>query len=294
MKLELDCVTCNVNQVIKMAKQFELGQSAGEEMMKEVLCYLSVADYSQCNPAITSKVWEIIVKHVGDSDPYKDIKRFYNDEMMKMADIVKEKMNQSKNPFVTGLKIAITGNLIDFAAKHSFNMDMVKDRIMNVDDIHLAIDDSGKLYDDMKRAKSLLYLGDNCGEIVMDKFFIEYLRKEFPELDIYFAVRGEFVLNDITREDADEVGMEEVAKVVDNGDNSPGTVIDRTSDEFRELYYDADVVIAKGQGNYESLSETDRKNVFHLFMAKCDIVAKSAGTELMSIVCVENNGAERK
>ncbi|MEA3423796.1 MAG: ARMT1-like domain-containing protein [Bacillota bacterium] len=294
MKLELDCMICNINQVIKMAKQFKLNKTDQEKMMKEVLGYLSDADYSKCNPAITADTWEIIVKHVGDSNPYKEIKRFYNDEMMKMADIVKEKMCQSKDPFVTGLKIAITGNLIDFAAKHSFNVDMVKDRIMNVDDIHLEIDDSGRLYNNMKHAKSLLYLGDNCGEIVMDKFFIEYLREEFPKLDIYFAVRGKSVLNDITWEDAEEVAMKEVAKIVDNGDNSPGTVIDRTSDEFKELYYDADVVIAKGQGNYESLSETDRKNVFHLFMAKCDIVAKSAGTEIMSIVCIENNGVERK
>jgi len=159
---------------------------------------------------------------------------------------------------------------------------------MNINAISLVVDHSESLYQRLKTARSLMYLGDNCGEICLDKLFIKYIKKEFPNIKIYFGVRGQAIVNDVTLEDAQMVAMEEVAEVIENGDSSLGTVIERVSDEFREKFYNADVVIAKGQGNYESLSEIDRNNVFHLFMAKCNPVSNSLGVKTLSIVCVEN------
>jgi uncharacterized protein with ATP-grasp and redox domains len=288
MKLDLNCITCNVDQAIKIMDLFNVERSKREEMMREVLKYLSNADYSKCNPEVIGGTWDIILKYIESDNPYSDLKKYYNIEVLKMTDEIENLIENSDNKFNTVLKIAISGNLIDFAAKHKFDLEMLKKKIMNIYELKLTIDDSKILYDSLKTAKTVMYLGDNCGEICLDKLFIKYIKKEFPNIKVYFGVRGKRIVNDVNFDDAIMVGMQDVADIIENGDGSLGTVIERVSDKFRKIFYDADVVIAKGQGNYESLSETNKKNVFHLFMAKCDPVSSSLGVKTMSIVCVEN------
>lgn len=288
MKLDLNCITCNIDQAIRVMDLFEVERSKKEDMMREVLDYLSRVDYCKCNPEVIGGTWEIILKYIKKDNPYDEIKKYYNREVLKMSDDIDALIESSDKPFHTALKIAISGNLIDFAAKHRFDLDMLKQKIMNIHELNLTIDESDKLYEKLKQAKSVMYLGDNCGEIGLDKSFIKYMKKEFPNLQVWFGVRGKAIVNDVTLEDAQMVGMHEVAEVIENGDGSLGTVMGRVSHAFRERFYAADVVIAKGQGNYESLSEIDRNNVFHLFMAKCDPVSSALGVQTLSIVCVEN------
>ena len=130
----------------------------------------------------------------------------------------------------------------------SINLILIaKRKIENINEISLAIDHSKELYDKLKTAKTLMYLGDNCGEICLDKLFIKYIKAEFPDIKIYFAVRGKAIVNDVTLDDAKMVGMEEVAEIIENGDYSSGTVIERVSDEFKEKFYGVDVIIAKAR-----------------------------------------------
>ncbi|WP_234123896.1 damage-control phosphatase ARMT1 family protein [Clostridium hydrogenum] len=288
MKLNFNCIKCNVNQVIQVMDLFKAERSKKEEAMREVLTYLSKTDYDRCNPEVIEGTWRIILKHIEKDDPYKDIKKYYNYEVLKIEKEVEKIIENSKNKFNTALKIVIAGNLIDFAAGHEFNIKMLEKQIANIEKTKLAIDDSEILYEHLKGAKSIIYLGDNCGEICLDKIFIKYIKKEFPNIKAYFGVRGKAIVNDVTIEDAQMVNMKEVAEVIDNGDGSLGTVISRVSSEFKNKFYDVDVIIAKGQGNYESLCEVDRENIFHLFMAKCEPVAKSLDVKTMSIVCVKN------
>lgn len=288
MKLDLNCITCNINQAIKIMELFEVDRNIKEEMMREVLEYLSNADYSKCNPEIIAGTWDIILKYIENDNPYGDIKKYYNMEILKMTEAIDSLIENSDDKFNTALKIAIAGNLIDFAAKHKFDLEMLKEKIMNIEGLNLAINHSKDLYERLKTAKTVMYLGDNCGEICLDKLFIKYIKSEFPNIEVYFGVRGKIIVNDVTFDDALMVGMQEVAAVIENGDSSLGTVIERVSDEFKEKFYHADVVIAKGQGNYESLSESDKNNIFHLFMAKCEPVSNALGVKSMSILCVEN------
>ena len=267
---------------------FHVGRNKKEEMMREVLEYLSNVDYSKCNPEVIAGTWDIILKYIENTNPYEDIKKYYNMEVLKITEAIENLIEKSDDKFNTALKIAIAGNLIDFAAKHKFDLEMLKEKIMNIEEINLAIDHSKELHECLKTAKSVMYLGDNCGEICLDKLFIKYIRSEFPNIKVYFGVRGKIIINDVTIDDARMVGMQEVADVIENGDGSLGTVIQRVSTEFKEKFYHADVVIAKGQGNYESLSETDKNNIFHLFMSKCEPVSSSLGVKLMSILCVKN------
>jgi damage-control phosphatase, subfamily I len=288
MRLNFNCITCNINQAIRIMDLFEVGINKKEKMMREVLKYLSDVDYSKCNPEVMGGTWDIIIKYIGTDNPYGDIKKYYNMEVLKMTEGIENLIEHSDDKFDTALKIAIAGNLIDFAARHKFDLEMLKKKIMNIKEINLAIDHSKNLYECLKTARKVMYLGDNCGEICLDKLFIKYIKNEFPNINVYFGVRGKNIVNDVNFDDAQMVGMKEVAHIIENGDGSLGTVIERVSEKFKEKFYDADVVIAKGQGNYESLSEIDKSNIFHLFMTKCEPVSNSLEVKTMSIVCVEN------
>jgi len=265
----------------------KLDSNSKEVIMREVLGYLHDTDYARSNPEVIQGTWDIIIKHINNTNPYGEIKNYYNRKVLNIADRIRNLINKSEDKFNVALKIAITGNLIDFAASHAFDEKMLLEKINTINEQHMPIDDSKKLYEKLKTAKMLLYLGDNCGEIVIDKIFIEYINTIFPELKVYFGVRGKPIVNDVTQEDANMVQMQDVAEVISNGDGSLGTVIEKTSRAFQDVFYKADVIIAKGQGNYESLSEIDRNHIFFLFMAKCDTVASSLNVANLSIVCAE-------
>ena len=288
MHLNLDCILCDIQQVLTVTDLLKLDAANKEIIMRNVLDYLHSTNYERSNPEVIRGTWDIITNHVKDKDPYKEIKSYYNAELSKLADEIKALISQSQHKFDTALKIAITANLIDFAANHSFDEGMLLNKINNANAQHLEIDDSKELYEKLKAAGTLLYLGDNCGEIVVDKIFIECIKTFFPAIKIYYGVRGEPIVNDVTIEDANMVQMQDVAEVISNGDGSLGTVIKRTSPAFRDAFYQADVIIAKGQGNFESLSEEERDNIFFLFMAKCQAVASLLHVPKLSIVCVEN------
>lgn len=288
MKLNLDCILCNLKQVLTVTELINLESADKEVIMRKTLGYLESTNYNRSNPEVIKGTWDIITEHIKDKNPYQGIKRYYNTELSKLSEKIRNIIAQSPNKFDTALKIAITANLIDFAASHSFDEAMLLKKITNANEQCLAIDDSNILYERLKTAGTLLYLGDNCGEIVLDKIFIEQLRKEFPNINVYFGVRGEPIVNDVTVEDAAMIQMQEVSEVISNGDGSLGTVIEKTSPAFKEIFYKADVIIAKGQGNFESLSEARRGNIFFLFMAKCDAVASLLHIPKLSIICAEN------
>lgn len=287
MNLNLNCILCNLKQVLTVTDLVKVDAAQQELIMREVLGYLQNTNYQRSNPEVIKGTWDIITQHIQNENPYKDIKNYYNGVVMEMADPIQRLIQESDDAFQVALKIAITGNLIDFASNHHFDASMLLEKINNIHKQPLVIDDSKKMYEKLKAAKTLLYLGDNCGEIVLDKIFIAYLKQVVPNLKVYFGVRGKPIVNDVTVEDAEFVQMQEVAEVISNGDGSLGTVIEKTSIAFKKVFYKADVIIAKGQGNYESLSEIKREHLFFLFMAKCDAVAQSLHIANLSIVCAE-------
>ena len=147
----------------------------------------------------------------------------------------------------------------------------------------MAIDDSQLLRRELKRARSVFYLGDNCGEIVLDKLFLSCL--DVPVK--YFAVRGGPVINDATYQDARMVEMRDVAKVVTTGDNAPGAVWESTSEEFKDVFLNADVIISKGQGNLEGLMDVPHQNIYFLLVTKCDLIAGRMGTKKGEFIVIK-------
>lgn len=289
MRLHLECLTCNINQVIKIMNILQIETSKRENIMSAVLQSLANQDYGKCNPEVMKETWQVIVEHTGNVNPYKDIKTYYNQEVMKMVEDMQKIIATSSQPLYTAIKIAIAGNLIDFAAKHHFSIDSLIQKMEKIESCPMGRDDSNQLFHDLKSAKTVLYLGDNCGEIVLDKVCIQTL-KQYYNIDVYFGVRGLPIVNDVTMEDANACHLDEVATVIGNGDGSLGTVIPLTNNAFQEVFHKADIVIAKGQGNYESLSEIKNKNIYHLFMVKCEVVANIAKVKPGDIVCMKNKG----
>ena len=288
MKLQPECVTCIIAQVKNVTTMFELSEDEKKAAMDDTHAYLAQANYEGCTPESMGELWQILLGHVGGEDPYASIKSLCNQEAMKMLPEAQQKIARAKEPFTVALKYAIAGNLIDYGLEHPVTIEEQNAQIDAIANTTFSIDDSDLLLLALANAKTMLYLGDNAGEIVFDKLLIEQIRKRFPALELSFVVKGSPVLNDVTYADAQEVGMPELARVIDNGDASPGTVLPRTSKAFRSAFAEADVILSKGQGNYESLSGVEKEHLFFLFTAKCDTVCVDAGVPKLSIVCMEN------
>ena len=183
------------------------------------------------------------------------------------------------------MKYAVIVNIIDFNPIHNSTLEEIMDFINQADELEFQINHMEQLKQEIKKAKSVLYLGDNCGEICFDKLFIKEIKKQNPNILIYFGVRGEPVINDSIESDAYEVGINEYATIISNGDGSLGTVLERTSTEFQKNFEEVNIVISKGQANYECLSECEKKGIFFLLMTKCEVIAEDIGVPVKSLIC---------
>lgn len=228
-----------------------------------------------------------MTRETGQEDPYGEIKKRYNRMLLEEEEELRLSVKRLEDPLCGALRLAAAGNQIDFAGSREvrFVMEEVYRRMNGT----LAVDDSGQLFEDLKDAKSVLYIGDNCGEIVLDKLFIEEIRKQYPDLSITYGVRGKPIVNDVTILDARMTGMERVAEVIENGSGALGTVLTDTSLQFplqfRNVFERADVIISKGQGNFESLSECTDKNIYHLMMVKCERIAGILKAPVGELIC---------
>ena len=289
MKANVECMICSIKQVMKVSKVLNKTKEEEQAVVKKSLRMLSEVKFDVSNPYISAKNWEIITSSYKNLDPYSEIKKMYNDLLISVYDETKSLLDSVDDRFTTALKMAVIGNLIDMGAKHTFTKDMVLDKIKGHSDLEFKIDKSLVLKNQILKARKLLYIGDNCGEIVLDKLFIEVIKEINPNIDILFGVRGGPILNDVTYEDAIAVGMDEFATIISSGVKAPGTLLDISNADFVEAFNSADVIIAKGQGNFESLSETYQDNLFLIFIAKCELVANTIGIDLLDIVVHQNN-----
>ena len=289
MKTSLMCMECNLKQLIKISELLKVSEIQKEKAAKRLFKVLSEVDYNQTNPEIMEKTWQVITSEFDNENPYKEIKENYNNLLLSIYEETKQIVKKADNKFITALKIAVIGNIIDFGARHQFNKEMLLNQIKNAHEIFFKIDYVEQLKSSLQKGKQLLYIGDNCGEIVLDKIFIETINEMFPNIKIYFSVRGNPILNDITMEDAKMVKMDEVVEVISSGTQIPGTVLQKSSKEFQSIFHSSDVIIAKGQGNYESLSDLKREGLFLLLMSKCDFVSETLGVKTMDYIVIHNN-----
>lgn len=288
MKTAVECIPCLITQGINISKHNNVNEENTEKLIKEILLTLSTENFSNSTPPhLVKLIYKISRKYTGNIDPYKDIKREYNDLILKMVPRLQQLIDQSENPLDEAIKLAVTGNIIDFGTSHTITEELIYEKINEVEKTSFSVDAKKSLYKKLESAKTLLYLGDNCGEIVFDKLLIKEIKKSYPHVKITFVVRGGFVLNDVTLDDATQVSMQDEVIVIDNGDNASGTIIENCNEAFVEEFYSADLIISKGQGNYETLSEANRKAIFFLFMTKCQHITTALNVPMFSLMCKE-------
>ena len=286
--LDLECVHCVLNQLISTTKLAGVPEKRRRELMQRAFELLARNGIDRNNSEVIGEVYRLVTAEIGDENPYRQVKRDFNEGMLRICPEVRAHIRASADPLAAAVRASIAGNLIDIAALGlDITMDAAMAKVREVDEIGLSIDDCAALSRALSEAKTLLVLGDNCGEIALDKLLIETIRELYPNIRVQYGVRGMPIVNDVTREDAAQVGMEEVAEVIDNGDGLLTTLLYRTSAEFNRAFESADVVICKGMGNYEGLYFCDRPNLFFLLIAKCEVVARMAGAPKGSILCIQ-------
>ncbi len=265
-----ECIPCILTSYLRLVETGVVPGSLQEVIFRRLLEFLSRVDYNLSPPALAREMHRLIRESVHDRDPYHRVKDKYNRLMLELYPEFERMINGSGDPFDKAMRLAIAGNVIDFGTSFQLDVMTAINKVMEAD---LAIDDSLVLRRDLERAASLLYIGDNCGEIVLDKLFLACM--DVPEK--YFAVRNSPVINDVTPEDADITGMGKVARVITTGDDAPGAVWESASDEFKDVFKTVDVVISKGQGNLEGLLNVTHDHIYFLMVIKCDFIAERVG-----------------
>ncbi|MBN1820942.1 MAG: DUF89 family protein [Prolixibacteraceae bacterium] len=264
-------------------KKFGIKKEDQLVLQEELNFEISRIDYRKSfSPEVTRNIIEKLKHFSPISDPYEVEKKESNLMLLSRYPEFQKLVKESPNQFDTALRLAIAGNIIDFGPAHRFNIDETIKRVLKSE---FAIDHSGQLKKAIKKAETILYLGDNCGEIVLDKLFLETINHQ----NVWFAVRDKVVLNDITMKEALEVGIDEFATLISNGDDSPSTLLHRVSKEFLKIYKSADLIIAKGMGNFEGLMHEKNPRLFNLMMIKCEHIGQVVGANYGDFVVKQNH-----
>ncbi len=271
MKTSLDCLPCLLRQATDAIRLSGRSPEAEVMAVRELLLASTSLNFDQSPPQLSGTLQSQLHEITGCADPYRDAKQRFNRLARELLPPLAEAVAQSADSFAAAVRLAIAGNIIDLGAKSGLTEDEARQTASTALEQPL-IGALSELREAVSRARRILYLCDNAGEIVFDRVLIGQL----PRGAVTVAVRGHAVINDATREDAEAAGLSELAEVIDNGSAMPGTVLADCSPEFRRRFAEADLVIAKGQGNYESL-HAERAPLFCLFRVKCAIVATHCG-----------------
>ncbi len=283
MQVYLDCFPCFVRQALDAARFASRNPEVHETVVRAVLRLATKMDVNQPPPFIGQHVHRLIREITGHADPYREQKHRSNALALRLYPELRQEVKQAPDPVEAALRLAIAGNILDFGVHGS------------LDDAYAEKTISGALRDDfdstelplfldsVNEAKSILYLGDNAGEIVFDRLLIELL----PCEKVAFVVKGSPVINDATMADAKVAGLTEMVEVIENGSDGPGTILESCPPQFRRRFDQADLIIAKGQGNYESLSDLN-KNIFFVLKAKCPVIARDLGCQNGEMILRQN------
>lgn len=278
MKTPLDCLPCLLRQATEAIRLGIKDSDVDLMVIRELLLASTTLDFDQSPPKLSGALQAQLRAITGCDDPYREAKIRFNRLALELLPPLAAAVARSVDPFASAVRLAIAGNVIDLGAKSGLTEDEAREAAASALDQPL-IGPLSAFHHAASRSRRILYLCDNAGEIVFDRVLIEQL----PPASVTVAVRGRAVLNDATREDAITAGLAELAELIDNGSSAPGTVLTDCSPEFRRRFAEADLIIAKGQGNFESLNDVSAP-LFCLFRVKCAFVAEHSGHPIGSHV----------
>ena len=275
MRTFLDCYPCFLRQALHAARLAGADDDQQKAILDQVLRVLQRSALSSTPPEIGNEVHRLVRRRVAGADPYRAAKAASTRQALALYPRLKKLVQEADDGPDVAVRLSIAGNIIDLGPEQQYDLRDVIERVL---DQPFALDDREAFWEALATADRVLYLADNAGETVLDRLLIEVL-----DVPVVYAVKGGPVLNDATVEDALAAGLDRVAEVIHTGSDAPGTILDRCSNDFRQLYHNAVMVIAKGQANYETLSEAGPR-VFFLLQAKCPVIAHDAGVPVGSIV----------
>jgi len=281
MKLNLDCIPCFQRQALQAVRFISDDEKLHERVLREVAKKLLESNWDSTPPELAHQVHSIVKRITNENDPYKEVKKESNDLVLKIYPELKQKVKKSRDPLRTAVRLAIAGNIIDFGVPQEFNLE---ETIREVLKKKFAIDDYKKLKEKLKDAETLLFFVDNAGEIGLDKLLVETFLEAKKLEKIDFVVKGGPIINDATLEDAVYMGLDRLPNseflAISNGEVGTGPA--RSSQTVKRWIREHDLVISKGQGNYEGLSE--HNGLFFMLMVKCPIIASDLGVEVGDII----------
>ena len=271
MKTGLDCIPCFVRQTLDASRKVTDDPAIHVQILREVLRWMGEMDLSLSPPVLAQRIHRRLRELTGIDDPYREEKDQHNQMALSLLPGLRAQVAASPDPLMTAAHLAIAGNIIDLGAKSGLDESEVHEALLHAAEKPLE-GDLETFREEVAKAATILYLADNCGEIVFDSLLIEQLGPQRVTL----AVRGMPIINDATLQDAVSVGLDKLVPTLGNGSDAPGTVLDDCSDEFKKAFESADLIVSKGQGNFETLSDCG-KNIFFLLKVKCPVVAVSVG-----------------
>ena len=267
MKVSAECMHCLVKRQAENIKKYPDEEKKAEYLGK-VLGIIANNAAEEPAPVLLSHIGRLHEEYFGKPFSFDELKKGYNAMLLEKEDEIRTKISEAADPLVLALRFAQIGNFIDFGAMDSVDDAKLMEFLEQAEKLPLSEETYAKFTENLKTARKLVYMTDNCGEIVLDKLLLESIQKAAPHVECTVIVRGEPVLNDATMEDALQVGIEKCGKVIPNGTNIAGTYIPWVSAEAKKALDEADILISKGQGNFESLHGCGL-NIYYLFLCKC-------------------------
>lgn len=282
MNISRECIPCLARQAVEIAEEATADVDKQEEIIKKSLETLSQLDFRETAPEIAFRMHQHAKELTGNVDPYLKLKEEYNQIAATIAKRIREEqwLETALDPFDMACRLAISGNIIDFSVGLELEFKDVLKSVENSLKNNVFGTGSKALLQAVESANRIMYLADNAGEIIFDKFLLEHL----PLERVTYVVKGGPIVNDATMDDAVQTGVADLVKVMDNGHASQGIVLEHCSDSFIRAFEESDLIISKGQANFETLSHLKGKNIFYLLRAKCKSVAREIGCEKMDYV----------
>lgn len=284
MKTYLDCIPCFFRQALAAARMSSADKTIQRRILNSVAFMIPGLALDVTPPEIAQQVYRIVYEISGNNDPYRHAKKRADDLGMSFYPRMKDMVEYAFDPLKTACKLAIEGNAIDLGAQEEYpDINTIIEESLSC---AFDLDFYKMLKQSITGASLILYIGDNAGEVVFDRILIEQIQK-INTHKIVYVVREKPIINDVTIDDAVRVGLDKVVKVISSGSDAPATILSQCSPAIKDIFNSADVIIAKGQGNYESLCNSP-ENIFFLFKVKCPVIARDSGYDVGTSALIGN------
>jgi len=275
MRANSMCISCILKKQEKLIRDFS-DEDKKSQYINRVLEILRKHGQTESSPWLAEKINQLYEECWGEGEDYTVTKQRYNQLLLSKEKEILSCINNSNDCIRECIKYVSAGNYIDFSAVDNVNEHTLDELLQKVNEENISEIEYFNFKRDLEQAKKLVYVTDNCGEILLDKIFIKCIEDKYPKLKITVIVRGQNVINDATIEDAKQVGLTDIVTCIGNGNGAPGTVIKLLSEEAKQALFEADMIISKGQGNFESLF-AEGLNPYYIFLCKCELFVRRFG-----------------